>query len=199
MHWVGTIMEFLGHLVGEGTISIPQHRVETLSGYTKLVTKKELRSFLGAVGFYGRDVELLAKETAVLTPLTSKLALSRVVWTREGESAFHNICMYISNAGQLTKPLPEDAFSIITDASRLGIGRVLQVRREAHWEVAAFCSRQTKGAKQRYSATELEAFILSDIFHTTSMANSSLFSQITSHCASSCCRTGSTPDCEELP
>ena len=30
-HWGGTKMEFLGHLVGEGTMAIPQHRVQALS------------------------------------------------------------------------------------------------------------------------------------------------------------------------
>ena len=44
-HWGGTRMEFLGHLVVEGTISIPQHRVEALASYTKPSIKKGLRSF----------------------------------------------------------------------------------------------------------------------------------------------------------
>ena len=30
-HWGGTRMEFLGHLVGEGTMSVSQHRVEALA------------------------------------------------------------------------------------------------------------------------------------------------------------------------
>ena len=123
-------MEFLGHLVGEGTMIIPQHRVQALANYSQPDTKKSLRSFLGAVGFYRRYVDLLARETAVLTPLTSKLAPSRVVWTRKGESAFHNICKCISNVSKLTIPLPEDVYSIVTDASGLGIGGVLQVWRD---------------------------------------------------------------------
>ena len=159
-HWGGTRMEFLGHLVGEGTMSIPQHRVEALAAYTKPCTKKGLRSFLGAVGFYRRYVEQLAEQTAVLTPLTSKLAPSRVVWTEERELAFSTICMHISQACTLCIPLPEDIFSLVTDASGLGIGAVLQVWRDEQWEAAAFYSRQTKGAEQRYSATELEALAL---------------------------------------
>ena len=114
------------------------------------------------MGFYRRYVDLLARETAVLTPLTSKLAPSRVVWTREGTSAFHNICMCISNVCKLSIPLPEDVYSIVTDASGLGIRGVLQVWRDEKWEAAAFYSRQTKGAEQRYSATELEALALVD-------------------------------------
>ena len=99
-------------------------------------------------------------KTAVLSPLTSKLAPSRVFWTEEGELAFHNICMHISQACTLCIPIPENVYSIITDALGLGIGGVLQVWRNDQWEVATFYSRQTKGAEQRYSATELKALAL---------------------------------------
>ena len=159
-HWGGTRMEFLGHLVGEGTMSIPQHRVQALASYTKPSTKKGLQSFLGAIGFYRRYVEKLAKETAILTPLTSKLAPARIVWTEERELTFHTICNMISQSCELCIPLPEDVFSLVTDASGLGIGAVLQVWRDEQWEAAAFFSRQTRGAEQRYSATELEALAL---------------------------------------
>ena len=67
-HWGGTRMEFLGHLVGEGTMSVTQHRVESLATYTKHTTKKGLRAFLGSVGFYRRYLELLAEHIAVFTP-----------------------------------------------------------------------------------------------------------------------------------
>ena len=120
-------MEFLGHLIGEGTMSVPQHRVEALATYSKPSTKNGLRAFLGAIVFYRRYIELLVKDTAVLTLLTSKLAPSKIVWTEEHESAFSSICMYIANCCSLCIPLPEDIFSVVTDASGLGIGGVLQV------------------------------------------------------------------------
>ena len=159
-HWGGTRMEFLGHLVGEGTMSVPQRRVEALASYTRPTTKRGLRSFLGAIGFYRRYIELLASHTAVLTPLTAKLAPSKIVWTKEGELAFSSICHCISECCSLCIPLPQDTFSIVTDASGLGVGGVLQVWRDQKWEAAAFFSRQTRGAEQRYSATELEALAL---------------------------------------
>ena len=78
-HWSGTKMEFLGHLVGEGTMSIPDHRVQALRQYNRPVTKKGLRSFLSATSFYRRYVKLLGTEKAVLSPSTAKLAPSRVI------------------------------------------------------------------------------------------------------------------------
>ena len=57
----------------------------------------------------------------------------------------------------LTIPTPCDVFSVVTDASALGIGGVLQVHRDGEWKPVAYCSRQTRGAERHYSATELEA------------------------------------------
>ena len=158
--WGGVTMEFLGHNVGNGSMTIPQKRAEALLHYTKPTTKRGLRSFLGAVSFYRRYVQLLATDTAVLSPATSKSAPAKVAWTEDMELAFNNIRESVCNSCILTIPLPEDTMSIVTDASGSGIGGVLQVRRETGWEAAAFYSRQTRGPEHRYSATELEALAL---------------------------------------
>ena len=78
------------------------------------------------------------------------------------DDAFHHICELMCEHIKLVVPLPSDNFSIITDASGLGIRGVLQVRREGEWVAAAYYSRQTRGAETRYSATELEALALVD-------------------------------------
>ena len=49
--WGGKAMDFLGHRVGDGTMTIPDKRVEALRKYTKLTTKKGFRSFLGSSEF----------------------------------------------------------------------------------------------------------------------------------------------------
>jgi len=105
-------------------------------------------------------VKRLATQTAILTPLTAKTAPSKVVWTEDGERAFMCILNMICTSCSLCIPLPSDKFSIISDASGLGVGGVLQVWREDQWEAAAFFSRQLRGAEKRYSATELEALAL---------------------------------------
>ena len=146
--WGGTRSEFLGHLVGVGTMFIPQHRVEALANYTRPMTKKGLRAFLGEIGFYRCYVELLAEYTAVLSPLTPKLAPSKIVWTEEGELAFNTICKCIADCCSLCIHLPEDVFSIVMDALGLGVRGVLQVWHDSRWEAAAFFSRQLQGAEQ---------------------------------------------------
>jgi len=48
-------------------MTVPQHRVKALIEYTRPRIKKGLISFLGAIGFYRRYIQLLAPEMAVLT------------------------------------------------------------------------------------------------------------------------------------
>jgi len=116
-HWGGQKVEFLGHQIGNGEMSLPQQRIEALSSYTRPTTKRGLRAFLGAISFYRRYVQRLASQTAILTPLTTKTAPSKLVWTEEGERAFMCIKQMICNCCSLCIPLPKDTFSIVSDAS----------------------------------------------------------------------------------
>ena len=72
--WGGRAVEFLGHYVGRGSMSIPEHRTTALQNYSRPRSKKGLRAFLGSVGFYRRYLPKLADWTSVLTPKTSRQA-----------------------------------------------------------------------------------------------------------------------------
>ena len=100
---------------------------------------------------------MLAKHTATLSPATAKYAPNVVVWTEERSQAFRTICELLCNACALEIPLPQDEFSMVTDASGFGLGAVLQVKRKDGWTAAVFYSRQTRGPERRYSASKLEA------------------------------------------
>ena len=151
------MVEFLGHKLGDGRMSIPERRVKAMKDYVRPKTKKALRTFLGVVSFYRRYIDMLAKYTATLSPATGKSAPNVVDWTEDRSQAFHAICKSVCNSCALVIPLPQDDFSLVTDASGFELGAVLQVKREDGWAPAAFYSRQTRGPERRYSATELEA------------------------------------------
>ena len=51
-HWGGSKMEFLCHLVWEGSMSIHDNKVKSLAEYTQPLKKKVLHSFLGVISFY---------------------------------------------------------------------------------------------------------------------------------------------------
>ncbi len=149
-------LEFLGHLIGDGVVSVPGYRVRAIAEHPMPRNRKQLRSFLGLVGFYRRFVRRMHRWTAVLTPHTSGSACGRLVWTSLMIEAFRELCLCLCNSIVLCVPQKEDSFMLECDACSSGIGAVLSVRRGDEWRPVAFFSHHLKGAQQRYSAQELE-------------------------------------------
>ncbi len=74
-------LEFLGHQLGCNTISVPEARVEAIRNHPLPKTRKQLRGFLGLVGFYRRFIPGLHQWFSVLTPHTSTAKSGVVSWT----------------------------------------------------------------------------------------------------------------------
>ena len=149
-------IEYLGHVIGGGELAVPEHRAAAMAEYRMPKTKKQLRSFLGAAGYYRKFVKGFAKMSSVLSPWTAKLSPSVVEWTKEGLEAFKDIKVSLINLCILTIPSEEDVFVLHCDASGAGVGATLNVTREGESRPAAYFSKQLQGAEKRYSATELE-------------------------------------------
>ena len=64
-------MLFLGHKIGCGSLSIPIHRVSAIREYPKPSTKKQMRAFLGSMGYYRQFVPNFGKWSSVFTPATA--------------------------------------------------------------------------------------------------------------------------------
>ena len=149
-------IEYLGHVIGGGEVAVPEHRAAAMAEYRLPKTKRQLRSFLGAAGYYRKFVQGFARMSSVLTPWTAKLSPSVVEWTEEGLQAFNDIKVSLTNLCILTVPSEEDVFILHCDASGAGVGATLNVIRDGEKRPAAYYSKQLQGAEKNYSATELE-------------------------------------------
>ena len=149
-------MDYLGHLIGMGELAIPEHRATAMAKYIQPKTKKQLRAFLGAIGFYRQFVEGFAQWSSLLTPATSKFSPTVVTWEPGMLEAFNSLRVSLCNCCILNVPVEGDVFSLHTDASGRGIGATLNVIREGEERPVAFYSKQLQGAEKFYSATELE-------------------------------------------
>ena len=163
--WGKVKLEYLGHVIGGGEMAVPAHRAAAMANYIQPRTKKQLRSFLGAAGYYRQFVKGFAKFSAVLTPWTSKSAPSVVCWTAEGLEAFQEIKVCLVNVCSLVVPSQQEEFVLHCDASGAGIGATLNVVRGGEKLPVAFYSKQLSGAQHRYSATELEGLALFKSIH----------------------------------
>lgn len=155
-------LEFLGHLFGD-VVCVPEARVKAIVEHPFPRTQRQLRGFLGLVGFYRRFVSGFHWWSAVLTPHTSGSGTGKVSWTSPVEEAFHELCKCLCNYVVLCVPRPEDMFVLECDASGSGVGAVLSVRRGEELLLVAFFSRQLRGAQLRYSAQELECLAVVEL------------------------------------
>ena len=159
-------IEYLGHIIGSGTLVVPKQRITALAEYKRPVTKKTLRSFLGCISYYRKFIPQYADMSALLTPSTSVSAPKAVVWTVDMDRAFNRLKVSLCDNVSLIIPSLTDTFTLHTDASGFGIGACLHVVRNQEELPVAFYSRQLQDAEKRYSITELETLaIIASIKH----------------------------------
>ncbi len=54
-----TTLQFIGHQIGDGKISVPATRVADLNNFPRPKTKKHMRRFLGTANYYRKFVKIL--------------------------------------------------------------------------------------------------------------------------------------------
>ncbi|KAJ8026225.1 hypothetical protein HOLleu_34017 [Holothuria leucospilota] len=149
-------IEFLGHIVGHGSIRPKQEKTEAIRKAERPKTKKQLRSFLGLVGFYRRYIPNFAMIACPLTDLTKKGEPNNINWSESQELAFHTLKEKITNPPILHLPDITRQFTLRTDASEDGIGAVLLQEQDGVNFPVAFASKKLNKCQKRYAAMERE-------------------------------------------
>ena len=152
--WGKRYVQYLGHLVGEGCVSVPEARTDSIREYRKPTTKDQLKSFLGLTSYYRKFVPGYASIAKPLHGATHKDQPSQLQWTEECLQAFRKLKCMLSSASFLVIPTHTDNLVLQTDASTAGIGGCLSVIRGERELPAAFYSRKLNDAETRYAATE---------------------------------------------
>ncbi len=58
--WGGRQILYLGHVVGDGRLAVPEDRARAMLDYKPSKTKSGLRSFLGSISYYRRFIKNVA-------------------------------------------------------------------------------------------------------------------------------------------
>lgn len=149
---------FLGyHISRQGTKPL-ETKVEALREFPVPKTAKQLRRFLGMVNFYRRFLPQAAQIQAPLNALlTGSVKASQPVdVSGTALKAFEECKDSLCNAALLAHPDSKAKLGLVTDASDLGIGGVLQQFRDGNWEPLAFFSRKLSPSQQKYSPYDRE-------------------------------------------
>ena len=164
-------IEFLGYKVtSEGITPLPS-RVSIIQDFPKPVTAKQLRSFLGIVCYYHRFVKSCAE---ILQPLhrlvsNSRNKQSRIVWDDETTNSFELIKSELASGTLLAHPRHSSPLSLLTDASKIGMGAVFQQHIDGKWQPLGFYSKTFNQAQRKYTTFDREllaAYSAIRHFHT---------------------------------
>ena len=113
----------LGHLVSGKGLEVDKANIEVIQNLPLPTTLRDLRSFLGHVGLYGRFIQDFAK---VSKPLTTLLCKDKdFVIDKEGERAFEMLKLALIEAPILQICNWDLPFEIMCDASDYALGVVL--------------------------------------------------------------------------
>lgn len=150
----------LGHIVGDNHLEPLPDKLKAVQEAERPVTKKQVRSFLGLVGFYMRFIPNYAMVAAPLTDLTKKGQPNKVVWGDAQERSFQALKKALCSFPVLKLPDLNSQFILQTDSSSVGIGGILLQEENGVKKPVAYASRKLKKAELNYATIEKECLAL---------------------------------------
>ncbi|GFO00800.1 LOW QUALITY PROTEIN: Zinc finger protein [Plakobranchus ocellatus] len=96
-------VDFLGHSLGRGAIGLQDENVEKVRNAPRQ-TKREVRAFLGLVGYYKEFVPYFAAVSAPLSDLVRKGRPSIVNWGDSQERAYNSLKVAVTSKHVLQLP-----------------------------------------------------------------------------------------------
>ena len=150
---------YLGKEVGRGQVRPIQTKVEAIITYPVATTRRQLRRFLGMVGYYRSFCKNFSTVAAPLTALISpKVPFG---WTAECQAAFEAAKLLLCSAPVLAAPDFSKPFKLEVDASMVGAGAVLlQEDGEGVDCPVCFFSRKCNPCQARYSTVDQDTLAL---------------------------------------
>lgn len=158
-------VQFLGHRVSAAGISPDPEKVTAVQGWEPPRTVRQVRSFLGFVGYYRRFIKGFS---GLAKPLNQLLAgtkrargkgSSMVQWDSACETAFQSLKQELLRAPILAYADFTRPFLLYTDASNAGLGAVLAQEQQGVEKVIAYASRSLHPAERNaanYSSFKIE-------------------------------------------
>ena len=153
-------VECLGHTVGNEVLSPNSDKITAIQNASRPETKKQLRSFLGLVGFYRKFVPNFSLVAVPLTDMTRKGCPNKLAWSDAALNAFQSLKQALTSFPILKLPNMSEPFILQTDASDRGIGAVLLQEEQGKKLPIAYASRKLKGAETSYATIEKECLAI---------------------------------------
>lgn len=143
---------YLGHLITENGVKPNPKKTVAVKNFPVPKTKKNVKQFLGLVGYYRRFIENFSQ---IAKPLTLLLKNETTfIWLSLHQKAFETLGDQICTHSILQYPDFSKPFLVTTDASHYAIGGVLSQGEIGTDLPIAYTSRTLQNAEINYSTIE---------------------------------------------
>ena len=156
-------IQYLGHFITEeGFTSLPE-KLESIRKMPRPKTPKEVKQFLGLIGYYRKFVPRFSDIARSLTNLTRQDVDFK--WTEKCDKAFMHLKELLMEHPILRYPDPEHGYTLFTDASGIGWAGVLTQEftddkgKKKHHPIS-YVSGQFRGSQQNWAALTKEAYAI---------------------------------------
>ena len=149
-------IQYLGHILSTTGIQPLPSKTQAIQHMTPPTTPKQVRAFLGLVGYYRKFIRGFTKIAKPLTLLTRQQI--KFDWTPEHQEAFIHLKDAIVQAPILHHPNPNKTYIIYTDASDDACGAQLSQEHDRTEFPIASLSHTFLETQCKWSTTQQEAF-----------------------------------------
>ena len=151
-------IQYLGHLISnEGIQPLPE-KLESIAKMPVPQNMKQVKQFLGLVGYYRKFVPHFSDIARPLTQLTRKN--EGFNWTTECHKYFYMLKDYLQETPIMRYPDPAADYILYTDASKYTYAGVLTQSIDGTDHPVAFTSRLFRGSQLNWAALTKEAYAI---------------------------------------
>ena len=145
-------VSFLGHIISESGAEADPEKVSAVEKMKETSSLKDIRAFLGLVGYYRKFIPGSGKTVEPLYRLLNKS--NNFEWSTECTSAVAVLKKKLLEAAVLAYPNDRDQYTLTTDASLTVNGAILTHKQGTEERVIAYASKTLSKSQRNYSATK---------------------------------------------
>lgn len=145
---------FLGVSVSKLGFRPDKRKVEAVEKMKKPMTVRQCREFLGLCGFFRKFIKDFSILAAPLHALTKKDV--KFEWTEECQNSFDMLKRKLTTAPLLHHFDPSKKILLVTDASDIGVGAILQLEVDGQEVPVGYWSRLLNKSERNYCASDKE-------------------------------------------
>ena len=156
-------IQYLGHLVSEQGFEPLPEKLEAIRTMPHPKSPKEVKQFLGLIGYYRKFIPRFSDLSRPLTRLTRHDA--KFEWDQQCQKSFDHLRQLLMQYPILRYPDPKKGYTVFTDASGIGWSGVLTQEYEdekgrAKNHPICYVSGQFRGSQLNWAALTKEAYAI---------------------------------------